>query len=214
MTERKFGIPVSGFVVDRFANVRSKDIPERIKAVGVDVDGTLRFYHHPWLNGTIQSALTEVAESRPTYIVANMYGQHEAYLSKMFKNVPLRGILTPSVVVTPGKKPGTARKPNPDMLQYIRDIEDVQPDEILMFGDQLSADIEAAARFGTESALVPRLGRLDHPGVRIVRRGPEALARAVLDMPVRARDFPSRLTPLSEWQAAKKSGRSRGEKTA
>lgn len=197
------GIPIPGMVVNRFENVRNRDIPEHIKAVGVDVDGTLRFYHHHWLNGTIQDALTEVAESRPTYIVANMYDKHEALLPEMFKDVPLKGILTPSIVTMPGEKPKTSRKPNPDMLQYILDTEDIEPNELLMFGDQLSADIEATARIGAESALLPRLGKLDHTGVRIFRRGPEALARAALGMPFRTQDFPGRLMSLEEWRVLK-----------
>lgn len=200
MTERRLGIPIPDFVVDKFEHVRNEDIPDTIKVIASDVDGVQRFYHHHWLNRTVEAALTEVAEQRPTYLVANMYGANEKYLHEQFKRVPLKGIITPSIVALPGMKPKTARKPHPDMLQYVMDVEGIEPSELLMFGDQLSADIEAAARIGVESALLPRRGSLDHLGVRVFRRGPEAMARVALNMPFRGKNFPSKLTSLDDWR--------------
>jgi predicted HAD superfamily phosphohydrolase YqeG len=67
---------------------------------------------------------------------------------------------------------------------------------MLMVGDQLFKDIRAAKGAGSPSVLVPRLGRRDHLGVRIAQRPVELAIRAALRLPVRAADWPDRLTPV------------------
>lgn len=200
MSERVVGFPVPDAIIDRFENVRPDDIPADIQALGLDVDGVLTFFHDDWLNGSIQRALQENAEVRQLFLVTNSYGQRADDLREIFKRVPLTEIVTPRTVSEAGENPKRHRKPSPDMLLYAMGQLGIAPHEFMMFDDQLSAGGEAAARAGAKMTLVPRLGRLDHLGVRIFRRGPEAMARAAMGIPFHKADFPTRLTSVEAWR--------------
>lgn len=200
MSERVVGFPVPDAIVDRFENVRPDDIPTEIQALGLDVDGVLTFFHDDWLNGSIERALQANAEARPLFLITNSYGKRAEELRDIFKRVPLTEIITPRTVSELGENPKQHRKPSPDMLFRAIGQLGISPHELMMFDDQLSAGGEAAARAGARMTLVPRLGKLDHLGVRIFRRGPEALARAAMGIPLRGSDFPRRLTSVEEWR--------------
>ncbi len=203
MSERWHGLPKPDFVVDRVANTKPEDIPDDIEALAFDVDGVLTFYHHPWLNGTIEMTLNRHAQQRPIALVTNSYERRAKQLDEIFKRVDLREIITPESVTKLGEKPSEHRKPKPDMLNYALGVLGVAaPEKLLMFGDQLFADTEASVRAGVRSVLVPRLGPLEHPGVRIFRRGPEAIVRTAMGGPVTKHDFPAVLTPFDEWRNA------------
>lgn len=200
MSERVLGYPVPDNVVDRFENVMPEDIDDEIKVLGVDVDGVLTFFHDDWLNGMIRRSLQRNAEARKVCLITNSYGEREKSLPSIFKGVSLELIVTPGTVALPDENPKKHRKPNPDMITHAVEELGIQPQEFMMFDDQLSAGGEAAARAGAKMTLVPRLGRLDHLGVRIFRRGPEAMARAAMGIPFHKADFPTRLTSVEVWR--------------
>lgn len=200
MTERVLGYPVPDNVVDHVENVNPEDIDTRIKVLGFDVDGVLTFFHDDWLNGTIKRALLRNAEARRICLITNSYGEREKRLPDIFRGVPLELIMTPGVVAGPEGNPKSHRKPKPDMINFALSELQVLPEEFMMFDDQLSAGGEAAARAGAQMTLLPRLGRLDHLGVRLFRRGPEALARLAMGAPFHTEDFPDRLMKLDDWK--------------
>ena len=213
MSERVLGYPVPDNVVDRFENVMPEDIDDEIKVLGVDVDGVLTFFHDDWLNGMIRRSLQRNAEARKVCLITNSYGEREKSLPSIFKGVSLELIVTPGTVALPDENPKKHRKPNPDMITHAVEELGIQPQEFMMFDDQLSAGGEAAARAGAQMTLLPRLGRIDHLGVRVFRRGPEAIARLAMGAPFRSHDFPSRVTKLDEWKRQKNGLYVRGEDT-
>ena len=163
----------------------------------------LTFYHHRWLNRQIADALNRHAKQREIVLVTNSYGQRADHLKEIFGHVDITEIITPKTVLENDEKPSKHRKPKPDMLNYAIGKLGIKAPQLLMFGNQLFADTEASVRAGVRSVLVPRLGSLEHPGVRIFRRGPEAVVRAAMGGPVTKHDFPAVLTPFDEWRSAK-----------
>lgn len=198
-TENLFAEPE--FLVDRVENIDPFRIPDKIKAIASDVDGVLTFYHHWWLNGQVNSWLNDIHDDgRFIFLVTNSYGKRAIQLSSIFKDSPIELIVTPETVSQPGEKATKHRKPHPDMLDFVLENYQLDPEELLMLDDQLSAGILAANRANVPSVLLPRRGRIDHLGVKLIRRGPEAIARAAMGAPFRWRDFPDELTSLEDWR--------------
>ena len=70
------------------------------------------------------------------------------------------------------------RKPSPFLLERAMEATGSHPEETVVIGDKLTADIYAARRAGAFAAFwVKRLGSSDHFGDRILRRPYEAIRR-------------------------------------
>ena len=73
-----------------------------------------------------------------------------------------------------GREPHINAKPNPAMLEHILEEYSLEPEQVLVIGDQRRADIEVAKRLGAYSCLVSPYGEGDHLLVKWFVRPPEA----------------------------------------
>lgn len=199
------------FVVRSFLDITPEDVRElspRSLAVCVDIDGTVTDFHATAVPQEAQERLHSFNEAGLlTFIVSNCSGRRVDEVHRLFDDL-VTGVVTPYDCLGPEDTDDTGRshrKPAPDMLLAVAARHWVtdpatgrertpRPSEMLMVGDQLFKDILAAKQAGAPSALVPRLGTRDHLGVRVLQRPIETAVRAVLRLPLRAADWPRRLT--------------------
>lgn len=196
------------FVVDTVANLTAADIARLspgIRAVALDIDGTITDYHAPSVPPDAVARLASYREAGlRTFIISNCYGPRTAEVHRLF-DPHVDRVFTPADCLDPADpkdRPTRHRKPAPDMLLAAARWQPadapgpaLRPGEILMVGDQLLKDVLAGRRAGTASVLVPRLGRSDHLGVRILQRPLERVLRVVLGLPVARRAWPTALAP-------------------
>lgn len=206
-------IPRPDFVAASLLDVTVDDLralSPGTRGICLDIDGTITDYHAPEVEPAARAAVLGLREAGyATFIVSNCYGQRVDEVHRLFDDLVTR-VLTPLDCVDaddPRDDPRRHRKPAPDMLlaaasgHHVGDPDapagrPLRPDELLLVGDQLLKDVAAAARAGAASLLVPRYGPSDHLGVRLAQRPVEAALRAASGLPVRAVDWPGRLTPV------------------
>lgn len=201
------------FVVRSFLDLTPEDVRELSPtslAVCFDIDGTVTDFHEPEVPRDARDRLQTFADAGLlTFIVSNCSGRRVTEVHRLFDDL-VTGVVTPFDCLGPEDDDDTGRshrKPAPDMLLAVAARSWVtdpvtgrertpRPSEMLMVGDQIFKDVLAAKQAGAPSVLVPRLGTRDHLGVRLLQRPAEAVVRAALRLPVRARDWPDRLTPV------------------
>lgn len=165
-----------------------------------DIDGTITDYHAPSVDPADAAHLRSFRDAGfETYVISNCYGERVREVHALFGPL-VTAVLTPVDCVDagrPGDHAGRHRKPAPDMvlLAAARASEagPVRPDQVVVVGDQLLKDVAAARAAGAQALLVPRLGRSDHLGVRLLQRPLEALLRGRRGLPVRRGDWPDGL---------------------
>lgn len=201
------------FVVRSFLDITPEDVralaPE-VLAVCVDIDGTITDYHAPEVPAAAQERLHSFTDAGLlTFIVSNCSGRRVVEVHRLFDTL-VTGVVTPFDCLGPEDTDDTGRshrKPAPDMLlaaaarYWVTDpvthkLRTARPSEMLMVGDQIFKDVLAARQAGSASVLLPRLGRGDNIGVRVLQRPVEVAARAALRLPLRAENWPARLTPV------------------
>lgn len=178
------------------------------RAICLDIDGTITDYHAPAVDEAARARLASYRDAGYiTVVVSNCYGERAHEVHRLFGGL-VTAVITPVDCVdpsVPGDKASRHRKPAPDMLiaaasrNLVPDpagARPLRPDELLMVGDQLYKDVAAARAAGARSLLVPRVGRGDHPAVRLLQRPVEAMVRRSRGLPVRRRDWPTRLTAV------------------
>lgn len=204
---------VPDFVVDRLLNVTPEDIrslsPDT-RAVFMDIDGTITDYHASSVPEDAQERLRSYGEAGLlTFIVSNCSGARVDEVHTLFDGL-VTDVMTPLDCVDPTDPKDSGhkhRKPSPDMLLVAMSRHTVtdpksgverplQPAESLMIGDQMFKDVLVARRAGTKAVLLPRLGSQDHLGVRVLQRPVETVLRALCRLPLRAGDWPARLTAV------------------
>lgn len=204
---------VPEFVVDRLLDVTPDDIralSPGTAAVCMDIDGTITDYHAHSVPEDAQERIRSFGEAGLlTFIVSNCSGSRVEEVHALFDSL-VTGVMTPFDCLNPEDSRDSAtrhRKPAPDMLlaaaarhlvtdQTTALKRPLRPAELLMIGDQLFKDVLAARRAGARAVLLPRFGTRDHLGVRILQRPAEVGWRAATRLPVKTRDWPSRLTAV------------------
>lgn len=170
------------------------------RALCFDVDGTITDYHAPTVAAADAAHLRSFAEAGfRTYVISNCYGPRADELHALFDPL-VTEVFTPADCVDPTDPADHARrhrKPAPDMVLLAASrgsgTDAWQPAELLVVGDQLLKDVAAARAAGTPVLLVPRLGRSDHLGVRLLQRPLEVVLRGLGRLPVRRADWPAAL---------------------
>lgn len=201
------------FVVDAVVNLTPEDIYRHspgIRAVLLDIDGTITDFHAASVPQSAVRRLAGYTEAGlATFIISNCHDERVHEVHRLFGPL-VTGVITPEDAVDPADPRDTPRrhiKPAPDMLlavvgrHQVTDAEGgrrpLKAEEMLMVGDQMFKDVLAARRAGASSVLVPREGRKDHWGVRILQRPVEVVLRAVMGLPVRRSAWPQRLTRVA-----------------
>ncbi len=189
------------------ASVRSvtpdavRRLAPEVRALCFDIDGTITDYHAPSVDPADAAHLRSFRDAGyRTYVISNCYAERVAQVHALFGPLVTQ-VFTPADCVDPGRpgdQPSRHRKPAPDMV-LLAAARASTPDEpvdagaVLVVGDQLLKDVAAARAAGAQALLVPRLGRSDHLGVRLLQRPLEVVLRARRGLPVRRRDWPGRL---------------------
>lgn len=219
------GALLPDFVVRRFVDVTPEDIARLapgVRAVCMDIDGTVTDYHAPAVPAEAQARIRSFREAGLlTFIMSNCYDARVSEVHALFDPL-VTDVLTPFACVDPADaadRPRKHRKPAPDMFHAAAARHTVtdpatgasrplRSAEMLMIGDQMFKDVLSARRAGARAVLLPRLGRGDHPGVRLLQRPVEFAIRAAtavfrlgggpwLPLPLLPRDWPRRLAPVS-----------------
>lgn len=204
---------IPDYVVNRLLDVTPQDIralsPET-RVVCMDIDGTVTDYHAPSVPEDAQERIRSFTSAGLlTVIVSNCSGARVDEVHRLFGGL-VTEVMTPADCVDPSDPKDSGRrhrKPSPDMLLEAASrltVTDpgtgaaraVRPAEMLMIGDQMFKDVLVARRAGTKAVLLPRLGSHDHLGVRFLQRPVETVLRALWRLPVRAGDWPGRLTAV------------------
>lgn len=171
------------------------------RALCLDIDGTVTDYHAPRIDAADAAHLVAFREAGfRTYVISNCYGARVDEVHALFDAL-VTAVFTPADCVDPGRPDDHARrhrKPAPDMVllavsRAAGSDEPLRVEEILVVGDQLLKDVAAARAAGAKALLVPRLGRSDHLGVRLLQRPLETLLRWRRGLPVRRADWPDGL---------------------
>lgn len=157
----------------------------RIKAIFLDVDGTLMRHHAKELEPTVGNTLITLGEAGlKLCIISNAYGQRVTELEEIFTPYTM-SVYTPAQVTPPGDSPKRYRKPKGDMLEFAANDLGYQPDEVLMGGDQWLKDGWSAQRTGAHWLLVERRGEDDDPNVKRFQRPLEKLVFDALNIEFR-----------------------------
>lgn len=208
----KYVIP--DFVVDSLVNITPEDIrtlSPTTRAVCMDIDGTITDYHASCVGQLAKERIRKFSDAGfLTFIISNCYSARVKEVHDLFDGL-VNVVVTPLECLDPSNArdaPRKHRKPNPDMFyaaaakQYVKDPltgldRPIRTSEMLMIGDQIFKDVLSARRAGALSVLLPRLGKHDHPGVRIFQRPVEFVLRAALKLPLRSGDWPTRLARVA-----------------
>lgn len=172
-----------------------------VRALCFDVDGTITDYHAPTIGEADAAHLRSFRDAGfRTYVISNCYGARVDELHALFDPL-VTAVYTPVDCVDPARPDDRAtnhRKPAPDMVLLAASgaaggLDPLAPEEVLVVGDQLLKDVAAARAAGARVLLVPRLGRSDHLGVRLLQRPLEALLRRRHGLPVGRAAWPDAL---------------------
>jgi len=172
------------------------------RALCFDIDGTITDYHAPTIDPADAAHLKLFRDvGFRTYVISNCYGDRVDEVHALFDPL-VTAVYTPVDGVDPARPGDTARrhaKPAPDMVllaasRVTGTQKPLRPEEVMVVGAQLLKAVAAARAAGAQVLLVPRLGRSDHLGVRVLQRPLEMLLRWRHGLPVRRADWPGVLS--------------------
>lgn len=174
----------------------------RTRALCFDIDGTVTDYHAPTIDTQDAAHLRSFRDAGfRTFVISNCYDARVDKVHELFAPL-VTAVFTPVDAVDPelpGDHAKRHRKPAPDMVLLAASWTDgsaqpLRPEELMVVGDQLFKDVATARAAGALALLVPRLGRRDHLGVRVLQRPIEAIVRWRRGLPVRRKSWPQGLT--------------------